>query len=66
MAFPIGVDYGTDPVRATVIDRSDGYKSGSCPIDGPSGKHGVLLDVADHRTARRLLEINFSVDQIRS
>ncbi len=53
MAFTIGIDYGTNTVRAIVVDCSDGREIGSCVVDYPTGKHGVLLDARDHHLARQ-------------
>ena len=53
VAFTIGVDYGTNTVRAIVVDCSDGREIGSCVVAYPTGKHGVLLDPRDHHVARQ-------------
>jgi len=53
MAFTIGIDYGTNSVRTIVVDCSDGREIGSCVVDYPSGKQGVLLDARDHQLARQ-------------
>jgi L-ribulokinase len=53
MAFTIGIDFGTNSVRAVVVDCSDGGEIGSCVIDYPSGKRGVLLDPRDPNLARQ-------------
>ena len=53
MAFTIGIDYGTNSVRAIVVDCSNGRELGSCVVDYPSGKQGVLLDARDHHLARQ-------------
>lgn len=42
--FAIGVDYGTNSVRALVVDVSDGREVASCIYAYPSGEAGVLLD----------------------
>ena len=42
----IGIDYGTNQVRALVVDATNGGELGSGVVDYPSGKHGVLLDGA--------------------
>jgi L-ribulokinase len=51
--FAIGVDYGTNSVRAVVADCADGRLAGSCVYDYPSGVHGVLLDERDPHLARQ-------------
>jgi L-ribulokinase len=53
MPFTIGIDYGTNSVRAIVVDCSNGREIGSCVVDYPSGKQGVLLDARDHHLARQ-------------
>jgi L-ribulokinase len=53
MAFTIGIDYGTNTVRAIVVDCSDGREIASCIVDYPTGKHGVILDPRDHHVARQ-------------
>ena len=42
--FTIGVDFGTNSVRALVVRCSDGAEFGSRVVDYPSGAQGVLLD----------------------
>jgi L-ribulokinase len=53
MAFTLGIDFGTNSVRAIVVDCSNGREIGSCVIDYPSGKRGVLLDPRDPNLARQ-------------
>ena len=53
MALTIGIDYGTNSVRAIVVDCSNGREIGSCVVDYPGGKQGVLLDARDHHLARQ-------------
>ena len=45
--FSIGVDYGTNSVRAVVVDAADGAELAGHVYDYPSGKAGILLD---HKT----------------
>jgi len=52
-AFTIGVDYGTNSVRAVVIDCANGREAGSAIFNYPSGHQGILLDPADHNLARQ-------------
>ena len=52
-AFTIGVDFGTNSVRAIVVDCADGRLLGTHVFDYPSGDHGVLLDVRDPHVARQ-------------
>jgi len=49
----IGIDYGTNSVRALVVRCTDGAELGSCTINYPSGAQGVLLDPRDHNLARQ-------------
>ena len=51
--FTLGVDFGTNSVRALVVRASDGAEYGSCVVDYPSGAQGVLLDPKDGLLARQ-------------
>lgn len=51
--FTIGIDYGTNSVRALVVRCADGKEFGSCVVNYPSGRQGVLLDPRDHNVARQ-------------
>ena len=53
MAFTLGIDFGTNSVRAVVVDCGNGREIGSCVIEYPSGKRGVLLDPRDPNLARQ-------------
>src|SRR3954463_12070475 len=52
-AFTIGIDYGTNSVRAVVVDTSDGRTVGAKVFDYPSGDQGVLLDPKQPHLARQ-------------
>jgi L-ribulokinase len=52
-AFAIGVDYGTNSVRALVVDVADGREISTSVFDYPSGEAGILLDPRDPHTARQ-------------
>jgi L-ribulokinase len=52
-SFTLGVDYGTNSVRALVVDCENGRELGSAVVNYPSGKHGILLDPKDHNVARQ-------------
>jgi L-ribulokinase len=52
-AFTIGVDFGTNSVRAVVVDCADGRTVGTSVFDYPSGDNGVLLDPRDPHLARQ-------------
>lgn len=51
--YTIGIDYGTNSVRAVVVDISNGAIIGSQVYDYPTGDQGVILDPADHNLARQ-------------
>ena len=51
--FSLGVDYGTNSVRALVVRCADGAELGSAVFDYPSGTAGVLLSPQDHQLARQ-------------
>ncbi|HEU5080634.1 MAG TPA: ribulokinase [Opitutaceae bacterium] len=51
--YTLGIDYGTNSVRCLVVRCSDGAELGTCVVDYPSGKQGVLLDSKDHHLARQ-------------
>ena len=53
MFSALGVDYGTNSVRALVVDCATGAELGSAVVDYPSGHQGVLLDKNDHNLARQ-------------
>jgi len=52
-SYTIGIDYGTNSVRALVVDVQNGAELGACVVGYPSGKQGVLLDSRDHHLARQ-------------
>ncbi len=51
--FAIGVDYGTNSVRALVVDVGSGAEVGTHVYDYPSGDAGILLDAGDPHLARQ-------------
>lgn len=51
--FTLGLDYGTNSVRALVVRCADGRELGSAVFNYPSGNQGVLLDPKDHQLARQ-------------
>lgn len=51
--FSIGVDYGTNSVRAIVVDLEDGSTLGESVFPYPSGEAGILLDPRDPNLARQ-------------
>jgi len=53
MSFTLGIDYGSNSVRALVVRCVDGAELGTCVVEYPSGKQGILLDPKDHNLARQ-------------
>ncbi len=53
MAYTIGIDYGSNSVRAIVVDCSDGKEIGTCVYNYPTGHQGIILDEKDHNLARQ-------------
>src|SRR5664279_4768558 len=53
MSFTLGIDYGSNSVRALVVRCADGAELGTCVVDYPSGKQGILLNSKDHNLARQ-------------
>jgi len=51
--FSLGVDFGTNSVRALIVRCSDGAEFGGSVVDYPSGVQGVLLDPKDGLLARQ-------------
>ena len=49
----IGIDFGTNSVRAVVVNTTDGSVLGARVFDYPSGDHGVLLDPKQPHLARQ-------------
>ena len=51
--FTLGLDYGTNSVRALIVRVTDGKEFGSAVVNYPSGSQGILLDPRDHNLARQ-------------
>jgi L-ribulokinase len=51
--FAIGLDYGTNSVRALIVNVQTGEEVGTCVFPYPSGEQGILLDAADPDLARQ-------------
>jgi len=51
--FSIGIDFGTNSVRALIVDVSDGSEVASHVTAYPSGEAGVLLSAKDPNLARQ-------------
>ena len=52
-SYTIGIDFGTNSVRAIVVDVADGHVLGTRVFDYPSGDHGVWLQPKDPHLARQ-------------
>ncbi len=52
-AFTLGLDFGTNSVRAVVASCADGSIVGTAVYDYPSGDGGVLTDLRDPHLARQ-------------
>lgn len=53
MSYTLGIDYGTNSVRAIVVRLLDGKSVGTGIFNYPSGKDGVLVDSKDPHCARQ-------------
>ena len=51
--YVIGLDYGTNSVRAVVVSCTDGRTVGTHVFDYPSGERGVIVDAGDPHLARQ-------------
>ena len=51
--YAIGIDYGTNSVRALLVDVADGSEVATSVYDYPGGKEGILLDPRDPNLARQ-------------
>ncbi|ACB74668.1 ribulokinase [Opitutus terrae] len=51
--FTLGLDYGTNSVRALIVRCQDGREFGSAVVNYPSGHQGILLDKHDANLARQ-------------
>ena len=49
----LGLDYGTNSVRALLVDVADGAEMASSVYEYPSGEAGILLDRRDPNLARQ-------------
>ncbi|PAP75010.1 ribulokinase [Rubrivirga marina] len=52
-AYALGLDYGTNSVRALVVDTQTGAEVGTGVFEYPSGQAGILLDASDPNLARQ-------------
>jgi L-ribulokinase len=53
MAYTIGLDYGTNSVRALCVDVANGNELGTAVHEYETGEAGIILDSADHNLARQ-------------
>ena len=53
MQFSLGIDFGTNSVRALVVRCADGMELGAAVANYPTGKQGVIIDPRDHNVARQ-------------
>lgn len=53
MIFSLGIDYGTNSVRALLVNCEDGSELATAVFNYPSGHQGVLLDPDDPHLARQ-------------
>jgi L-ribulokinase len=51
--YAIGIDYGTNSVRALIVAVSDGREAGSCVCDYETGEAGVIVDRSNPDLARQ-------------
>jgi len=51
--FSLGVDFGTNSVRALIVDVADGHEVAGATFNYPSGENGVLLDPKSPNLARQ-------------
>jgi len=53
MAYTIGLDFGTNSVRALLVDVSNGNELGTAVYEYETGEAGIILDSDDHNLARQ-------------
>lgn len=53
MSLTLGIDYGTNSVRALLVDCENGRELATAVVPYPSGHQGILLDPSDHNLARQ-------------
>ncbi|MDP6523728.1 MAG: ribulokinase [Kiritimatiellia bacterium] len=51
--YSIGLDYGTNSVRALIVDVSNGEEIGTCVWDYETGDAGIVTDGSDPNLARQ-------------
>ena len=53
MAYAIGLDYGTNSVRAVLVDVTNGQEVATTVYEYETGEAGIILDPSDHNLARQ-------------
>jgi len=53
MPYAIGLDFGTNSVRALLVDTADGNEISQSVYQYPTGQNGVIIDSSDHNLARQ-------------
>ena len=51
--YSLGIDYGTNSVRALIVDVATGREVGTKVCPYPSGTDGIFTDPKDHNVARQ-------------
>src|SRR3954454_24399282 len=52
-AYTLGLDFGTNSVRALVVDVRNGRELGSCVWDYERGRNGIVVDPENPDLARQ-------------
>ncbi|MDY0231311.1 MAG: ribulokinase [Candidatus Saccharicenans sp.] len=52
-AYSLGLDFGTNSVRALIVDISSGQEISTAVVNYPSGEAGIFLDPKDPNLARQ-------------
>jgi len=72
--YAVGVDYGTNSVRALIVDLTDGREVTTSVVDYPTGDMGIILDPKQPTLARQsprdyvdcfILAVRNAVDEAR-
>ncbi len=53
MLYTIGLDYGTNSVRAVLVNVADGQEAATAVYPYETGQEGIILDSTDHNLARQ-------------
>jgi len=52
-AYALGLDFGTNSVRALIVDPANGREVATAVANYPSGRAGIILDPKDPNLARQ-------------